>query len=435
MAGLAHIPLFSGISGVNQNFLKSCLHLGLKVAQVVFDSTVADERSREFDILLTILGVHTEGSLVGLRAGHVEHAVFQTIKAIADLGVDDHGVVAVRENIQKGLVGNEIEAREDLLLLFKIGIQGLLASLDILMHTVKGLEAAFEAASLYDVVVFNSIAHKLFPVEVDLFETLGVIRQLGTNILRGEENRVETGPVLLHLAPDVNNLIDLLEGLLPLGHVLLELLDFLGSHHCHQFKGLGLDELNNSSELTKDVGIALLLEGEELVVPGLGNIVDFALDLGFLLSAINDLSHLLRVLVEVELNKILHAELGGGVVNVLASHVHELLPVTRHHELRVKLSNQRQHGVHVLDTVVKSHKAAPLADDLVLRGGGVALLRLHVLDKRSQVVSVDLVPESLLPGVKLVVNKSNQVPHFLERDELVLAVLESFVVGALHVEQ
>lgn len=85
----------------------------------------------------------------------------------------------------------------------------------------------------------------------------------------------------------------------------------------------------------------------------------------------------------MELNKIVHAEFRTGVVNSLASGVHEFLPVTGHHEFRVELRDQWKNSVHVLDTVDKSSETSPLRNNFVLRSSLVTLLRLHVLNKGS----------------------------------------------------
>lgn len=101
----------------------------------------------------------------------------------------------------------------------------------------------------------------------------------------------------------------------------------------------------------------------------------------------------------------------------------------------MELRNEWQDGVHVLHSVVEIGEGAPLADDFVLRYARVALNFLHILDQLSELLCVDLVPEGLLPRVELQVDQSNQVPHFLQRLELVLTVFKLLVAGALEVEQ
>lgn len=85
------------------------------------------------------------------------------------------------------------------------------------------------------------------------------------------------------------------------------------------------------------------------------------------------------------------------MVDGLMSGLHEFLPVAILHEWRMKLRDQRQNGVHVLNSFVKGYEGAPFRNDLVLGCRGIHLLGLHVLNKRCEVVGVDLVPKSLLP--------------------------------------
>lgn len=60
----------------------------------------------------------------------MEFDAFHSVEAISEVRVDDFWVVSVGKNIEESLVGNEIESREDLFLLFQIIIQGFLALFD-----------------------------------------------------------------------------------------------------------------------------------------------------------------------------------------------------------------------------------------------------------------------------------------------------------------
>jgi hypothetical protein len=231
------------------------------------------------------------------------------------------------------LVRQEVESGEDLLLLFKIGIKGLLASLNILVEAIELFFSALSGASVNNTAVFDGIAHQLLPVDVDLLEALGVIGKLATNILGGKENGVESGPVLLHFNPDLNDSVDSLEGLLPLADVLLKFFDFLLGEHVHQVQRLLVNEFNDLFESTEFPGVTTLDKGEVEVVPSAGDDVDLGLNLCFLLGTIDDLSHLFGILVQVKLDQVVHTELGRGVVDLLLSDSHQFLPVARLHEL------------------------------------------------------------------------------------------------------
>mmetsp|Transcript_8754 Transcript_8754/g.8045 ORF Transcript_8754/g.8045 Transcript_8754/m.8045 type:complete len:204 (-) Transcript_8754:594-1205(-) len=105
------------------------------------------------------------------------------------------------------------------------------------------------------------------------------------------------------------------------------------------------------------------------------------------------------------------------------------------HVLAVETGNQGEDGVHVLHSLIQGQECFPVLDFFVgslLRTG---LFGLHLFDEVRQVVSVDLVPESALPGIKLHVDESDEIPHVLETDEFLFAVSELFVTGLLHVEE
>lgn len=60
---------------------------------------------------------------------------------------------------------------------------------------------------------------------------------------------------------------------------------------------------------------------------------------------------------------------------------------------------------------------------------------LHVLDQLHQILSVNLVPESFLPGIKLILNKGNHIPHVLEEDQFGSAIFELLVGRLLDIKK
>ena len=59
----------------------------------------------------------------------------------------------------------------------------------------------------------------------------------------------------------------------------------------------------------------------------------------------------------------------------------------------------------------------------------------HLFDKLDKVLSVNSLPKLFLPCTELGVNKCNKIPHFLEIDEFVSAILELFVISSLQIEK
>lgn len=105
------------------------------------------------------------------------------------------------------------------------------------------------------------------------------------------------------------------------------------------------------------------------------------------------------------------------------------------HEFGMKLGDQWEDGVHVLNSLVQSLECFPSFDLFVLWALRIALLCLHVLDQGRQLLGINLIPQSRGPCSKLVVNEGNQIPHLLEVEKLVSAILELLVGGLLHIEE
>jgi hypothetical protein len=115
---------------VDDDGLESVLHLPFEITEVVLDGTRACERCGEFDVL-TILGEHTFGSSVRTWARFLELHAAHTIEAIAEVLVNLLRVVTVGEDIEEGLVRDEVESWEDLLLLLKVLVKSPLAKIDL----------------------------------------------------------------------------------------------------------------------------------------------------------------------------------------------------------------------------------------------------------------------------------------------------------------
>ena len=168
----------------------------------------------------------------------------------------------------------------------------------------------FGCAGLNNTRVLNSVPHQLLPFNIDLLEAFCVFGKLASDILGSQEDRVESGPVFLDLNPDLNDRVNGLESLLPLAHIFFEFFDFFLCKHGHKIHRLGLNQLDDYIECTELVGVTLFNEGELEVVPGSGDDADFTLDLGLLLSSVNNFSDFVGKLVQVKLYQVLKTELG-----------------------------------------------------------------------------------------------------------------------------
>jgi len=264
------------------------------------------------------------------------------------------------------LVRNEIEASEDLLLCLEIIIQSLFASFDFTVECVQQLFTAISGASGNDCRLFSSLAHQVFPFVVHLFESFGVFWELGTDIIGADEDGFKTLPVPLHFSPDGDDIVNSLKSLLPFGAKLFEFFNFLLGHHGHNSHLLGFDKFDNSVHRAEEVSVFVLEELEVLVVPSLGDSIQRRLNLAFFLGALDDFVYLIGVFEQLQPDQVLKAELGVVILDLLAGSSLELLPVAALHELGVEHSNQGNDFAHVGHTLLKVHKALPLADDFVL---------------------------------------------------------------------
>jgi len=207
VTGLLIFPVISSDLCSVEDIFKSSNHLSLKIAKVeLYDALESKVRIERYNLL--ILGIHGNGSPVRSWAFLQEFNVFKTVEAIADVLVDLLWVVTVRKNVQQGLIRNEIEASEDLLLSLEIIVKSLLASFDFTVESVEQFLTAISSASGDDSRFFFSFTHQFFPFIVHLLETFGVFGELGTDIIGADEDGFETLPVPLYFSPDGNCIIN-----------------------------------------------------------------------------------------------------------------------------------------------------------------------------------------------------------------------------------
>mmetsp|Transcript_20734 Transcript_20734/g.31850 ORF Transcript_20734/g.31850 Transcript_20734/m.31850 type:complete len:616 (-) Transcript_20734:4614-6461(-) len=165
---LVDIPVVSGGLGGLQHVTKSGLHHALKIAEVVLDGAVALEVLVERNVFV-FLGPHSLGLLgrTGLSWALDEVEALHAIEAIAEILVDLLGVVTVGEDVKQGLVGHKVESSEDLLLLFKVLVQGLLALLDFLEEDVQELFSAVVGTSRDYAGLLNGFTHHVLELLID----------------------------------------------------------------------------------------------------------------------------------------------------------------------------------------------------------------------------------------------------------------------------
>ncbi len=117
------VPNIRGTFGITKHFIEGFPHLKLKSLKPEFDLSFSHEIFREVDLLL-VLRVHSVrySTKLSLVCWGLESQCFQSVKAIPDELAHLGRVLAVGEDSKKGLIGQEVESREDLLFLLQIVI-------------------------------------------------------------------------------------------------------------------------------------------------------------------------------------------------------------------------------------------------------------------------------------------------------------------------
>ena len=181
---LGNLPIIGSFLGGVQDILKGGLHASLEVAEIVLDGTVHGERSAEWDVL-TLFGPHTLGALERTLGIWILDEVksLHTVEAISEILVNLNWVVTVGKNIKKGLVGDEVETGEDLLLLLEILVKSFLAELDLGEEGVKTLLSSLVGTGNNDTWVLPGLSHHFLEVTINLLESSGIIGKLGSDIL------------------------------------------------------------------------------------------------------------------------------------------------------------------------------------------------------------------------------------------------------------
>lgn len=100
-------------------------------------------------------------------------------------------------------------------------------------------------------------------------------------------------------------------------------------------------------------------------------------------------------------------------------------------QLRDKWSDH----IHVLHSIVQSLESFITLDVFVLSEIWSSLVLLHVLKKLFEVISNNVLPKSLLPGLELTINDGYKIPQLFELNELVLAINEFLLLGPLQFEE
>ena len=87
--------------------------------------------------------------------------------------------------------------------------------------------------------------------------------------------------------------------------------------------------------------------------------------------------------------------------------------------------------IHFLDSSFKKLKCVVVLNVFVTRKIKASLILLYDLDEMLELISVNLVPKHIFPGLKLTINDRNEIPHLLQLDKLILAIVKLLLIKDL----
>ena len=90
---------------------------------------------------------------------------------------------------------------------FQILSQSLLTQHQVVLQSLQSLVQVGFIGGLHHICCILYFTHKLFEVCVNVIKTLGVLRQLSSDVLRANEDGLQVRPGPLHLKPDGDHLI------------------------------------------------------------------------------------------------------------------------------------------------------------------------------------------------------------------------------------
>lgn len=187
------------------------MHFLLKTLQPGLDIALTLDVLVEFDFLFEATGILHDGldfSFVGtgtLLGGFYELDTGDGVEELLEVFLDCGGVGALGQDLQEGGVGHEVESGELFSLALEISLQQFLALLEFLLHIGKVILQQVSLATSSHLLGLKRLLHALDPGLIDTGELFGLEWHLLGDITSCED-RLQTGPELLHLDPQIQDL-------------------------------------------------------------------------------------------------------------------------------------------------------------------------------------------------------------------------------------
>lgn len=92
------------------------------------------------------------------------------IKTLLQMRLHSLRILGLTQNLQKVIIGQEVEAREDLPLGFQVHIQRLLDFLQLAVHLVGLFQESLMVSATQSILCFEQASHDGLPAAIDLIE-------------------------------------------------------------------------------------------------------------------------------------------------------------------------------------------------------------------------------------------------------------------------
>mmetsp|Transcript_1669 Transcript_1669/g.3061 ORF Transcript_1669/g.3061 Transcript_1669/m.3061 type:complete len:304 (+) Transcript_1669:8558-9469(+) len=167
-----------------------------------------------------VLGVQARSDIEVL----LEFQLGNTVKTLLHVRLYPAGFFRLGKDLQKLVVGEEEEARESNHLRLEVIRESLLDDIKLPIGLNEGVLETLTVRGFDDAWFVNGRLHRLPPRRVDRLEELALLRHLAHDIVRGKDG-LKIKPGRLHLEPVVKNVLEIIEGLLPLSDAFDERFD------------------------------------------------------------------------------------------------------------------------------------------------------------------------------------------------------------------
>eukprot|EP00968_Pinguiococcus_pyrenoidosus_P007308 scaffold486_cov254-Pinguiococcus_pyrenoidosus.AAC.1 len=402
------------------------------LAQPVLDVPLRFHRRREGNDFVAFPPIAVDAAddvLVALVVLHVADGV----KDLFVVGVHGQRVGALRQDDEQRGVRHEVEARELVLLLLQVALEGALAALQLGVHHGQRRLEHLVAAALHDVAGLEGLLHDLHPVLVHLGELLGLHGHLLHDVA-AREHALQRRPHLLHLHPALERIRGVRQQLQQFLQVLAERDAVAHSDHRLQVQLRLLELLHHRAVGLDGVYRSILprREHEAALLPDRLDLQQAVLDLQLLVRRVRHLLDLLGEALHLDVQERLQLELSVQVELRLGD-AHDFLPVAPHDGRLAELLQQRQDDLEILDGLLEVQVSFPFPQALghLL---AAAAEGFHLVGPVAD-VGLDLRPAHFPPLVQRVDHVDVQGEQAVAELHVLLRLVQQGILGMRQGEQ